>query len=164
MADPRTLLVEERVRLPAHAEAIDGMHRALDRFWQALRSQGHEPDATWRLELASAVLEIGTNIVHHGSPLETTPTPITLRLRSYPDRVEACFLDRGVPFVEPAGDGGFTVVGDVPDDAVADLPESGYGLPIARRALDELGYRRSWHGTNFWHLVKRRRSTGRGGG
>lgn len=153
MADPRPPLVEERIRLPAHTGAIDDMHAALDRFWAHHRARGDQPDAAWRHELTTAVVEIGTNIVHHGTPFGPSRAPIALRLRAYPDRVEGCFADRGVPFVERSGGDGSSAAGDRLDD----LPASGYGLPIARAALDDLTYRRSSRGTNFWHLVKRRR-------
>ena len=72
-----------------------------------------------------------------------------LRVRAYPDRVEAHFNDDGVVFVEqPAPD-----VGAEYDPL--DLPESGRGLTIAQAYVDQLDYRRTAEGSNEWRLVKR---------
>jgi anti-sigma regulatory factor (Ser/Thr protein kinase) len=89
--------------------------------------------------------------VAHSYGGDLSPGKVVLRLRLYRDRVEACLLDRGIPFVEPPSGGALPI-----SDDVAELAEDGYGLTIARAALDVLEYRRSNHGTNFWHLVKRR--------
>lgn len=72
-----------------------------------------------------------------------------LRLNVYADRVEACFTDWGLAFNDSSRPP--EVVGD---DVFA-VPEGGYGLAIARAALDRLDYRRTPRGTNSWRLVKR---------
>lgn len=169
MADEGTALVEERVRLAPLPQAIDHLHAALDRFWAADAVAHDEPDPRWRHEVTSSIVEVGTNIVHHAIPAGATATPIELCLWSYPDRVEARFLDRGLPYLAPLSSraAGSADDGD-PDDAegtgnVDDVPESGFGLTIARAALDTLDYHRSGRGTNVWHLVKRR-DPRRGGG
>jgi anti-sigma regulatory factor (Ser/Thr protein kinase) len=155
MAELSGTLAEERLRVAAVPAALDEFHAALDRFWAAAaRSSPPTPEEAWRHEFATAVIEIGTNIVSHSRSAERSPALVVFRLRLYADRVEACLLDRGIPFVEPP-DHGSGWSGLAVDD-VASLPEGGYGLPIARAALDGLRYRRSFHGTNFWHLVKRR--------
>lgn len=173
MADEGTVLVEERVRLAPRSQAIDHLHAALDRFWSADATAHDEPDPRWRLEVTSSIVEVGTNIVDHAIPTAATATPIELCLRSYPDRVEARFLDRGLPYLaplrseraEPAGPAGSADDASAVDSGgdVDGLPESGFGLTIARAALDTLEYHRSGRGTNVWHLVKRRRPS-RGGG
>jgi anti-sigma regulatory factor (Ser/Thr protein kinase) len=167
MTDEGSVLAEERVRLVPSAQAIDDLHAALDRFWAADAAQS-APDPRWRHEVTSSIVEIGTNIVHHAIPAGATATPIELCLWSYPDRVEARFLDRGLPYLAPLGspatgtDDEQASAADRTGD-VDDVPESGFGLAIARAALDTLDYHRSGRGTNVWHLVKRR-SPSRGGG
>jgi anti-sigma regulatory factor (Ser/Thr protein kinase) len=159
MAEPSGALAEERLRVAAAPAALDEFHAALDRFWGATeRLSPPGPEEAWRHEFATAVIEIGTNIVAHSRSAERSPALVVFRLRLYDDRVEACLLDRGIPFVEPPAHGSDGIALAVDD--VASIPEGGYGLPIARATLDGLRYRRSFHGTNFWHLVKRRAGAG----
>ncbi len=121
----------------------------MGRFWTTLDGLlGQPPDQTWKLRFETAVSEIGANIARHAYGLGVGG-PLRFRLRLYGDRVEGYFTDRGIAFVDPA------VRQDGPGDDLLSLPESGYGLSIARSALDRLAYRRTARGTNSWRLVKR---------
>ena len=144
------MLVEETLVVPATAEALPAVHATLDHFWQALDGAARRsPDRHWRLQFATAVLEITTNIVRHAYPAGTARDAMDLRLRAYADRVVARFADRGIPFtgtLEPRG----TFVADP-----LALPEGGYGLALSRACVDRLAYRRTPQGTNCWRLVKR---------
>jgi serine/threonine-protein kinase RsbW len=102
-------------------------------------------------------MEIAVNVVRYAYPPGHKPGNIKLRLRLYDDRVEALLTDRGVPFEEPA---------DPTSPAEIDLldpAEGGYGLSVARTAVDCLEYSRSARGANRWRLVKRLTSS-RGSG
>ncbi len=73
-----------------------------------------------------------------------------VRLRLFPDRVEALLIDQGAPF-------NLTLLPSISDNPadIMDVPEGGYGLLIARAALDSLRYRRTRSGFNCWKLVKK---------
>lgn len=158
MSKPSALLVEESVAAPATAEALEPLHQALERFWRAVDSVlPTVPDSTWRLQLSTAIGEIGANIVQHAHPPGTPATIVCLRLRMFPNRVEVCFTDRGLPYHEPS------YMEDLEPffvDDVLDLMESGYGLSITRRAVDQVKYRRTRTGANVWRLVKRWKTSG----
>lgn len=71
-----------------------------------------------------------------------------LRLRLYADRVEATFTDDGVAHA---------LRSETSNSAATDLreiPEGGFGLAIARKALDGLLYQRTPEGVNCWRLIK----------
>jgi serine/threonine-protein kinase RsbW len=158
-------LAEERIAFAATAERLADLHAALERFWAAVdRSVPRPPDATWRQTFATAVAEIATNVIRHAYPgggAAEHPDAIRLDLRAYPDRAEATFADRGVAYAAPetptapVGMPDTPVAGAVdPDDLLA-LAEGGYGLALARAAVDELDYERSADGINHWRLMKR---------
>lgn len=92
--------------------------------------------------------EIAANIARHAYAIGVAGT-MRLRLRLYPDRVEARFTDRGVAFRSPS-----ELLEALSADT-AQLPESGFGLSIASAAVDDLRYNRTATGTNSWRLVKR---------
>lgn len=148
MATNKDLLVEERVCFPAVAHGLDTMYARLEHFWQALeRVPVAQPDMTWRMQFATALSEIIANIVSHAYCRQGGD--IDLRLRLYHCLVEARLSDTGVAYV-PAQHSA--------EPALADplaLPEGGYGLLIARRALDDLSYRRTPTGINSWRLRKK---------
>ncbi len=92
------------------------------------------------------------NGLRHAYPPDATMRPLHVRLRLFPDRIEALLIDWGAPY-QPT----FSAA-DPPDDDIdiAMLPESGYGLLIARSSLDSLRYRRTRSGYNCWKLVKKK--------
>jgi anti-sigma regulatory factor (Ser/Thr protein kinase) len=154
---------------------LDDLHAALARFWAGVdRTVAHPPDALWRARFATAVAEIGANIIRHGRPPTVRPQPMRLRLRAFRDRAEARFTDDGLPFnrqvprpqsptagidLNGVSTGAASAAGAIydpggPDDAL-DIAEDGYGLQLARAAVDELAYSRTATGQNRWRLVKR---------
>jgi anti-sigma regulatory factor (Ser/Thr protein kinase) len=145
----RSRLAEEAVTLRAAAEELDAVHHTLARFWRAVDATlSAPPTEVWRLQFATAVGEIAANIVRYAYPNGDAGT-LCLRFRLHVDRVEAHLIDQGVPFRLTAP----------PPRALSDdpmeLPEGGYGLHIARAALDHVRYRRTAAGANSWRLVKR---------
>lgn len=146
----RPLLVR-RLALAADTASLDPVHAALGRFWLRLAALPEPvPDApcdTWRLLFATAVAEIGANIVRHAYAAH--PGLMRLRLLAFADRVEARFSDRGLPLEDDCRD--WSTRGQDP----LSLPEGGLGLALADAALDELHYARTPAGENHWRLVKR---------
>jgi anti-sigma regulatory factor (Ser/Thr protein kinase) len=76
-----------------------------------------------------------------------------LSLRSFSDRVEATFTDRGIPCPD-------LFPRELPEsldlgrENARLLPEQGLGLAVVSRAVDEVRYHRSSGGRNQWKLVK----------
>jgi serine/threonine-protein kinase RsbW len=186
VSDARALADCQEV-ITATASRLEVMHTLLASFWTKAARAGAAPDdATWRLRFATAVAEIGANIVRHAYPVGAEPRRLRLRLRAFPHRIEARFTDGGEPFTQPerlerlgAGrpgrTGGVEAPGECPaalrplsapagapaepdSDDLDDLSlfaEGGYGLQIARDAVDEVSYVRTPAGRNIWRLVKR---------
>jgi serine/threonine-protein kinase RsbW len=153
LATNNAILAEETAVAPATHDALAMMHAALDRFWvTADRVLLEPPDMRWRLEFATAVAEIGANIVRHAYRDGGGDNLICLRLCLYQSRAVACFADTGVAYISWE-DGGRLAAEDAGDAGVSQLAEGGYGMAIARTALDRLQYRRT-SGVNCWRLVK----------
>ena len=141
------MLVQEAIEVPAQAEQLPAIHAALQRFWEAADGVlDLAPDPSWSLRFATAVAEIAANIAQYAYPSSSTPGAMRLCLRTYPNRVEAVFADGGAPYTGSAE-------AAMPDPL--SLAEGGYGLALARVALDRLDYSRTEDGTNQWRLVKR---------
>jgi len=136
---------------PSGPERLALMSAGLDHFWEVVEAAGRSPSSAWRAELETAVMEIVGNVVRHAYPPGHKPGNVKLRLRLYADRVEALVTDRGVPFDEPAPKR------PLDTGAPLALPERGYGLAVARAAVDQLDYSRRARGSNRWRLVKRLR-------
>ena len=144
--DSEPAIVEETVQVEARSVSLEQVHDALERFWVRLDQAGvTAPGSRWRLELATAIVEVAGNVIQYAYPVDVPERSLRLRLACYADRVEALFVDRGQPFAPDAPAS--------PD--LDDLPEHGRGLAMARAALDDLSYRRSDEGENLWRLVKR---------
>ncbi len=153
LATRDAVLAEERVVVPATPDHFAALHNALDRCWEATRRALAQPPehARW-LEFTTAVMEIANNIVRHAYPDNAVPAQLQLRLRVYADRIEARFTDRGIPFNAPAE----PVSAPASDELdILGIPEGGYGLALARAAVDRLDYHRTPGGLNRWRLVKR---------
>ena len=152
------MVAEETIDVPAIADELGAFHAAVDRFWRA-RDVGAvgTPDSGWRARFATAVWEVATNIVRHAYPPELgTAGRLRLRLRAYPERAVASFVDRGVAFVDRGIAGSRPLgpcVGQDGDDLLR-LAEGSYGLPLVRDSVDRVDYRRTPDGTNYWRLVK----------
>ncbi len=143
------VLTEAKVVVPAVVEELPAVHAALERFWKAVDSTGEDaPGLTARLNFATAVVEIATNIVRYAYPAAVPRGDVCLRLRLYYNRVEARLSDRGIRYTPSSPS-------ELPELDETDLPEGGFGLALAALALDHLQYRRTPTGTNCWRLVKR---------
>jgi anti-sigma regulatory factor (Ser/Thr protein kinase) len=75
---------------------------------------------------------------------------LELRLRAWHDRLEARFTDRGIRYAPPPAPKSPAVYDD---GEVAALPEGGFGLALARSAVDMLDYDRHDDAENHWTLV-----------
>ena len=149
--NPGTALIEECIQVPATPDSLARLHVLLADFWSAVDHQVANPPITeQRAHFATAIGEIGNNIIRYayaGGP----PGSLTLCLRAWPDRLEADFADRGRPY-EPKPPRPLRVFDEVTLD---DLPEGGFGLALARAALDVLDYHRTPAGDNHWTLISR---------
>lgn len=139
----------EQVCFTATSHGLDELHKALERFWCLCDEAPHAPPhGEWRHMFATAVGEIGGNIVRHayaGLP----GGAIELRLRLLNDHAVARFVDHGGTFMPRP------LVKDISISVEdCDLSEGGRGLQIAAMVLDMLHYRRTARGVNVWRLVK----------
>ena len=140
------LKVEEVLVGPAVAAQLTALHVALERFWVSVGRVMSPPQPQSRIAFELGVAEIAANIVRYAYPPPTRSVgEFEVRLQLYPDRLEALLSDQGQPFGEPGPT----------DFDPNDLPEGGFGLPLARRALDRVEYTRTPDGLNCWRLVKR---------
>lgn len=152
-----TVIVQEVIVVHAQLDQLDVLYTALERFWVAVDARVlHPPDTLWRLKFAIAVSEIGTNIMKHAYGAGNVQGEISLRLRLSYNTVEARFTDQGAAFCG-------VIEGSSPLDTgepfpaqidILSLPESGYGLALARGFVDSISYRRSCGGINCWRLRK----------
>ena len=149
MTTERPLLerdVEYRPAVPATLEAV---YTDLEHFWTDVSAEISATIADkLKLELVTALTEICANIIEHAFADSPQPGTMELRIRLYKDRVEVETTDNGARFSEQKGD-----ADPAPGD-VADLPETGRGLSVARALLDTLNYRRTKESKNRWLLVK----------
>ena len=137
---------EYRPAVPATLEAV---HFELDQFWNQANSLLVSSVADrWKLEFATAFLEICANVIKHAFADSPQSGTMMLLLRLYRNRVEAEITDDGAVSYK-----GFGTEDPAPGPD-ADLPESGRGLQVARALLDTLRYRRSQESINHWLLVK----------
>ncbi len=127
------------------------MHYLLARFWEDASRIDCLPSETWRRLFTTALAEIVANSLRHAYAPETPERPLRLRLRLFPDRVEALLIDQGKPYRSAP------CTATLPHDNVdiTDLPERGYGLSITYATLDVVRYHRTRGGYNCWKLVKK---------
>lgn len=136
-------------------DPLGPVHAALASLWAAADAALRPPpDATWRGEFATAVAEIAANIARHAYS-DRTQLAFEFRWMLHPGGVSAQFRDGGRPLAATLPAALPVAVPHGPDasDPHA-MPESGWGLALARAALDELRYDRA-DGENRWLLVKR---------
>ena len=148
--------VDESIRVTATTAALESLHELIARFWAAIDAAPLPTiDEVQRLSFVTAIIEIGGNIIRYSYP-PAAPGPIELRLLAWPDRLEARYADDGVPFTPPTP----PVAAANPPDLTEweELPEGGFGMQIARAALDALDYRRTDDGRNHWTLLSRIRA------
>lgn len=134
-------LALRRVQMQARSDRLEGIHGALEHVWAAGEDRGIRPALRARMEFDLAVIEVATNICEHAGPAGGVTFELELSL--YADRIEARFEDDAGPPVLPAR---------------AEMPphtaESGRGLAIVQRAVDEMRYERLGGRNNLWFLRK----------
>ena len=149
MTTERPLLERDAEYRPAVPATLEAVHFELDQFWaQVTSSLVSSMTDRWKLEFTTAFAEICANVIQHAFAESLRPGTMALLLRLYSDRVEEEITDDGAVFHEEFG------AADPAPGGVADLPESGRGLQVARALLDTLRYRRSQESKNQWLLVK----------
>ena len=140
-------MVEETLRTEARAESLEQVYDALECFWARLERAGLSASGQrWQLELATATVEVVANVIEHAYSTDAADRPLGVRLAFFADRAEALIVDRGRPYTPDP-------IGSPPD--LDELPEGGWGLVVARAAVDELSYGRSEQGENRWRLLRR---------
>jgi serine/threonine-protein kinase RsbW len=91
----------------------------------------------------TALAEIGSNVLIYTGKHGAGGTPVEYDLRLEAGTATASFTDQGPP-----------IHNQVPRAMPPPTSEAGRGLAIARKVLDELGYKRDGE-VNHWRLVKR---------
>ncbi len=119
-------------------DTLAEIQRTLDLAW----SEDEVPEYT-KMCIELAVSEISTNIIAYSG--DGQPVRLRMVVNVRPDNVAVMFTDDGHP-------------APVDLDRVSmpdETAESGRGLALAHRVLDELSYRRDQQG-NHWTLTRRR--------
>lgn len=121
-------------------DGLDALHRSVE----LLREQtGRAADDRNLILFETALAEIGSNVLIYAGRHGTGGTPVEYDLRLDSDTATASFTDRGPP-----------IHNQLTRAMPAAMSEAGRGLAIARKVLDELGYKRDGE-VNTWRLVKR---------
>lgn len=134
-----------RVQFQARVDRLEGVHGALEHFWSAAEDRGIPPRHEERMQFDLAVIEVAANICEHAA--REGGVTLELELSLYPERVEARFEDDAPPASLPAK------VEMPPQGA-----ESGRGLAIVDRIVDEMRYERAADRHNVWFLRKQLQS------
>jgi len=119
-------------------DTLDEIQRTLEQAW----SEGNVADDT-KMCIELAVSEIATNIIEYSG--DGKPVRLRMVVDVRPDSVAVNFTDDGHP--APVDLARITMPGEA--------AESGRGLALAHRVLDELSYSRDPDG-NHWTLIRRR--------
>ncbi len=131
------------VEMAAHAGAIDTAHELIERLFV----EHDDVSARDRFRFETAVIEVLANIVEHAFTMddEAGLRRLTLTVSATDAELAAHLCDNG----QPAG----VDLSDVtmPEDEA----ESGRGLALTLRAVDDLRYRHA-EGRNYWDLRCRR--------
>jgi hypothetical protein len=119
---------------------LDTLHRSVE----LLRERTGRPAGDRNLILfETALAEIGSNVLIYTGRHGTTGHPVRYDLRLDAETATALFTDWGPP-----------IHNQLTRAMPAPTSEAGRGLAMARKALDELGYKREGE-VNTWRLVKR---------
>lgn len=130
-----------RVQFQARTDRLESVHGALEHFWSAAEDRGVRPRHEDRMQFDLAVIEVAANICKHAG--RGGGVTLELELSLFPERVEARFEDDAPPAELP------------PTRAMpAHCHESGRGLAIVDRAVDEARYERAADQHNVWSLRK----------
>ena len=121
-------------------DGLDTLHHSVE----LLRERtGRTPDDRNLILFETALAEIGSNVLIYTGKHGTTGPPVEYDLRFDAGVATASFTDKGPP-----------IHNQLTRAMPAPTSEAGRGIAIARKALDELGYKREGE-VNFWRLVKR---------
>lgn len=121
-------------------DGLDTLHRSVE----LLRTQTGKPSDDRNLILfETALAEIGSNVLIYTGKHGTSGPPVEYDLRVEANTATASFTDKGPP-----------IHNQLTRAMPAATSEAGRGLAIARKVLDELGYKREGE-VNTWRLVKR---------
>ena len=104
---------------------------------------GRGPDDRNLILFETALAEIGSNVLIYTGKHGKDGAPVEYALRVQAETATASFTDWGPPIHNQG-----------PRAMPAATSEAGRGLAIARKVLDELGYKRDGE-VNTWRLVKR---------
>jgi anti-sigma regulatory factor (Ser/Thr protein kinase) len=136
------------LHVSATEEGMDAVHAALAGCWSSLE-RTFALDERWRDEFSLAVAEIAANIIQYSHNPHTPQVEFTLSLMHFPDRLTACFIDRGVAVEIPK---------EVPMPSIAvdveAVPERGRGLAIVQATTDRFECLRTSEDENVWLIEK----------
>jgi serine/threonine-protein kinase RsbW len=121
-------------------DGLDTLHHSVEllREWT-----GRGADDRNLILFETALAEIGSNILIYTGKHGTSGPPVEYELRLEAETATASFTDRGPP-----------IHNQLTRAMPAAMSEAGRGIAIARKVLDELGYKRDGE-VNYWRLVKR---------
>ena len=119
---------------------MDTLHRSVE----LLRERtGRGAEDRNLILFETALAEIGANVLIYTGRHGTSGPPVEYELHLEEGTATASFADRGPP-----------IHNQLSRAMPAPTSEAGRGLAIARKVLDELGYKRDGE-VNYWRLVKR---------
>ena len=119
---------------------MDTLHQSV----KLLREKtGRSPDDHNLMLFEIALAEVGANVLMYGRKPMSKDRSVEYKLRADAETATASFTDRGPPLHN-----------QLKRAMPAPTSETGRGLAIARKVLDELGYERDGE-VNTWRLVKR---------
>ena len=119
---------------------MDTLHHSVDLLRQR---SGRPADDRNVILFETALAEIGSNVLIYTGKHGSGGSPVEYDLRLEADTATASFTDRGPP-----------IHNQLTRAMPAPTSEAGRGIAIARKVLDELGYKRDGE-VNHWRLVKR---------
>ncbi|GEA87908.1 ATP-binding protein [Cellulomonas cellasea] len=129
--------VETRVEHCVLPGCIERVHHALAALWE----QAPDVPDLDRMMFETAVIEVTANVIEHAERGDDFDAHVVLR------------VEDGSLVGELTDTGAFVDIDldvDLPED---DLATNGRGIPLARRAVHEISYRRG-EGRNHWRLVR----------
>lgn len=146
------------VDVAAEDSALEALHQLLARVWADWSAERGNtvPEPAWQAAFTTALAELVGNVVRHA--YENGTGPIRIRVRRGRDRLVARITDRGIEYPGESHPGSMQEVASLESldelDALLAIPESGYGLDLARAMTDLVLYRRHESGLNAWRVVK----------
>ena len=119
---------------------MDTLHHSVDLLREKTGRQAEDRNL---ILFETALAEIGSNVLIYTGRHGASGHPVEYALRLEQETATASFTDWGPP-----------IHNQLTRAMPAPTSEAGRGIAIARKALDELGYKREGE-MNTWRLVKR---------